>query len=269
MNDLQVLLVNALMYTLVWIYVIVKKRKFSVGLYLWTLFTFSAWGSYMFFQQPLIAKSVHNNPQHFDALLYLFIVLLLFISPFFNAVKLKKHDIFIPHFNILKWLMVLYIGWQVIMAFIDIDQMMNILNMDVGNLSDARDNMYSGTNSNIGKYPLLNRISLVFSGLNPIALGLAVFLFFCYNSHRRLIKYFLFATLFSIFMSSVIQVSRGIITSNAIYVGLILIYIRDFIDARTKKIILFYCLPFICFSAFFFLDYYNFKIWRYGRLYDV
>ncbi len=252
MDSSTYLLINAGLYTTVLVVVIFMYRKLSVGLSIWFFYTISAWTSFLFYQHPFAKGTIHDNPQHMDALLYLFVVLLLFISPFFNATKLKKRPIEIPYLEVVRGMLIGVIVIQVILTAVNIPQIVNIIQIDSSMLLDYRENMYEEGNSLITQIPMLNRINLIYSGLKPISLGFSVFLFFCYKRHRILVIAFLFSSILQVFTDTVIQVSRGIIVSSLLYTFVILVYIRDYIDARKRNILLVILIPVLFFAVSFF-----------------
>ena len=90
-DSLQYILYNAYAYTIVLLF-LYKWRGFSVGLFLWGIYTVSSWCSYWFYSNPLTPVLLDKlyNPQTPFAFIYLFVVLFLFIQP---LTKIRHFDI--------------------------------------------------------------------------------------------------------------------------------------------------------------------------------
>lgn len=272
MEEKYLLLSNALIYTLT-LFIFIKKRKLSVGHIVWGLFTLSAWASYGFVQQPNFIGSVHDNLLTWQPLIYLYIVLLIFFLPLFKYDKLPyfKRGILIPKFNIWKWVMFFCIGFQILSFFVNLPNIKTILNADTMALADYRDNVYDGSNSVMSSIPLLNRFSLVYSGMRTICVASSIFLFLCYKKHRKIVTIFLITSMADVVMQVIIMVSRGIMVSYMIYIVTILVFLRDYISSKAKKIMVLYCIPIVivAFSAFWaisvsrFGDLANFMMFKY------
>ena len=263
MDSSSILLINAGLYTIVLFGVILLYKNLNVGLCLWSFYTISAWASFLFYQHPYTRGTLHDNPLHFDALLYLFVVLLLFISPFFKVRKLKKRLIDIPYFEVVGCVLIGIIALQVILTLINFPQLVNIMQTESSMLLDYRENMYEEGNSLVNQLPMLNRINLIYSGLKPICLGFSVFLFFCYKKHRFLVITFLFSSLLQVFTDAIIQVSRGVIVSSLLYIFIIFVYIRSYIGTRDRYILLVTIVPILFFALSFF---WVISVSRFGNL---
>lgn len=271
MNSSLVLLnLNAIAYTLLFVYFI-KRSGLSIGLVIWGIFTISSWASFMLYQQEAFKGTLHDTTQTVGPFIYLFIVLFLFISPLTKITKISVNSIIFRHTTLLKWLMICVVSFQVLCLIVNLPSISNILNTNVANLSDYRNAVYDSSNSLIGKIPMLNRINLLYSGLKPICVGLSLVLLLCYNKNRKLTKLFFLTTSLDVVMEVIVMVSRGIMVSYLIYYSIILVLLREYLDAKLKRALVFYCMPlvFIVFSFFWavsvsrFGDLANYMLYKY------
>lgn len=269
-SSLIILLFNAIAYSLVSVYFF-RRLGLSIGLVIWGIFTMSAWSSFMLYQQMPFKRSLHDNDQEIWPFVYLFVVLFLFISPLAKITKIPKNSIVFSHFSFLKWLMICVICFQVLCFVINIPSISNILNSGTAILNDYRNAVYDSSNSLVGKIPILNRFNLLYSGLKPICAGLSLVLLLCCNKYRKLTKLFFITTSLDVAMEIVIMVSRGILVNYIIYYSIILVLLREYISARIKRTLVFYCIPlgFAVFSFFWivsvsrFGDLANYMVYKY------
>lgn len=252
MDSFIVLIINALLYSSVFVWY-ARKKILSIGLTIWGLYTFSSWMSVLFFLQPGFKGCMHDNPQHIEAVLYLFIVLYIFISPLFSITKMNADTKErIPKEKMLMILVSVLSIVQILLVFVDFSKITETLSMNNDQLLDARTNVYYESNSLTAKNPFLAMLSTLETAIHPLAAGLSIYLLLCYKKHRRLIKLFFLAVVFSTLKTVVVSVSRGEMISNAIYFAVVLVYLRDFISAKAKKIMMLYLLPILVLSVVFF-----------------
>lgn len=272
MDRAYLLLINAIAYTLTFIYFI-KKRNLSVGHIIWGLFTLSSWGSFLLIRQPLFAGSLHDNPMTIWPFIYLYLVLLIFFLPLFKLDKLTffKNGIEIPNFKIWKYVMIACISWQILSFIINLPDITQITNTNTAELAEYRDVVYESSNSAITKNPILNRFNLVFSGLRSICFAMSIFLMLCYKKHRKIVTIFFITSIIDIIAYIVLMVSRGLMVCYTIYAVSLLVFLREYLTSRIKRMMIVYGIPFIviAFSAFWaisvsrFGELANFMIFKY------
>ncbi len=242
MDSVTLLIYNAICYSIVLVYFTYKKGL-SVGSLIWGLYTISSWASVLLFRHPDFGGTIHDNPQHPDALIYLFVILFIFIFPLFNLKKIPKDSISFTKPNTLKWIMIVCICIQLVMSYLNLSHAQEILNAGLENLTEFRDNVYDGANDIISQIPALNRINLVYSGMKYICFGLSIVLIICYPFNRKLVWLFFASTMLDRLMLTTLMVSRSEMVIMILFTALILFLFRDFLSSKTKKIFLFYCTP--------------------------
>ena len=263
MSDFDILQTNALLYTFTLVFVIITKKRISIGLILLGLFTFSSWMSVLLLNQSFFEHSIHNNHQHLDALLYLYAIVMICLSPLFRVSRAVENGICFSNIRFLYYLIICVGSFQLLRFIIELPLIYNIVTMNDYFLSDMRENVYVGSNSIFFKIPLLNRLYHLYSGIQPLSLGLSVVLFLTYKRNRKLIIFFMLTNLLAVVTNSIVDVSRGVIVETAIFIFLILFYLRDYINARVKIFFIVVVLPSSIITAIFF---WTVTISRFGEM---
>ena len=188
MSSEEVLLLNAILYTVTLFY-FYFKYKLSVGVFIWILYTLSAWSSFLFVQQPLYASSAHASTQTLLPCFYLYVIFVIAMTPLMKLNKIESIDSL--NHRLLIAIMVVCSLIQVLFFIVDIPAMLNVMRSGSGMLSELRSTVYGDDGlSAITKNVWLNKISLLYSGIRIFATGLSVIMFIAYNKHRRLVTIF-------------------------------------------------------------------------------
>lgn len=271
MDRLAILTFNALAYTAAGAY-FYKRTGLSVGLVIWAVYTLSAWCSVFFVMQPDFAGCFHDEPiTSYNGLGYLFVTLLLFIYPLTLVRKAERGKMSFNHPQQLRLLMIGAIAVQLLFILVNLPSAMEVLAAGNDSLSDYRDEVYEDASSPLASNPWLNRIALLFNCVPQICLGVSIYLLFCYKEDRKLVKWLFGVTITCIAISTIVQVSRGSMVLTVIFIAITLVYMRDFISSKLKRILLVYGLPaiFVLVSFFWaisvsrFGDLANFMMFKY------
>lgn len=271
MDRVTILALNALAYTGAAAY-FYKRSGLSVGLMIWAIYMISAWGSVMLVMQPDFVGSMHDNPiKSPEGLGYLFIVLLIFIYPLTKIRKAERGKISFSHPKALRFLMLGAIAVQLLFIVVDLPTAKEILSAGASSLVDYRDEVYDEGNSAITANPMLNRISLLFSCIRQMCLGLSIYLLLCYKEDRTIVKWLFGVTIACIAEATIVQVSRGVMVLTLLFIVIILVYMRDFLSAKFKRGCIIYGLPALVVMISFFWaisvsrfdDLANFMIFKY------
>ena len=206
MSDFDILQTNALLYTFTLVFVIITKKRISIGLILLGLFTFSSWMSVLLLNQSFFEHSIHNNHQHLDALLYLYAIVMICLSPLFRVSRAVENGICFSNIRFLYYLIICVGSFQLLRFIIELPLIYNIVTMNDYFLSDMRENVYVGSNSIFFKIPLLNRLYHLYSGIQPLSLGLSVVLFLTYKRNRKLIIFFMLTNLLAVVTNSIVKI---------------------------------------------------------------
>ena len=163
MNSVEVLLLNALLYTLTLFY-FYFKYKMSVGVIVWVLYTVSAWSSFLFIQQPNYASSIHASEQTLLPCIYLYIVLVLAMAPLMRVNKIESIDF--TNYRILKYIIIVCTAIQIMFFLLDIPAMLRVIQSGSGMLKELRSTVYGGDESIslLSQNAVLNRLKNLFSG---------------------------------------------------------------------------------------------------------
>ena len=250
MSSVEVLLINAILYTFTLLYFSIR-HKLSVGVLIWSLYTISAWSSFLFVQQPLYSSSLHMSEQTIMPCLYLYIILIIAMTPLMKLNKLENVDF--SNKRLLKAIIIICTIIQLVFVIVDIPSMIKVLTSGTSMLNELRSTLYENEGITlVTENPLLNRISLLFSGMRILSTGLSVITFFTFKDNRKLINLFAISALLNNIRLIVTQVGRG----EMVFVFLIYIctiyLVRDCLSAKSKRLILIYGLPIVAVGAVFF-----------------
>ena len=251
MSSTSILLVNAVAYSLAAGYMYMK-RKVSLGLLIWIIYTVSAWASFFFIQHPMYKWSMHASEQTLPPCIYLFILLLVCIMPLTHIDKVGK--IILPETAVLKIILVICIIFQLVFILADIKTVFYLLssNIELGDIRTAAYGREADTFSTITKNPITNYMYLLFIGFKPLSVGLSVVLYFCSKKSRSLIIIFALITLIYSIQTVIITAGRGELVITLLNYSFSLFLVRDHLSSKSKKIIVLYTIPTIIIVSIFF-----------------
>ena len=261
MNSVEVLLLNALLYTLTLFY-FYFKYKMSVGVIVWVLYTVSAWSSFLFIQQPNYASSIHASEQTLLPCIYLYIVLVLAMAPLMRVNKIQSIDF--TNYRILKYIIIVCTAIQIMFFLLDIPAMLRVIQSGSGMLKELRSTVYGGDESIslLSQNAVLNRLKNLFSGIRVLATGLSVITFFACKKDRKLIIAFAISALLNNIRIIIVQIGRGeMILIFLLYVCTIYM-MRDWINERAKRKIFIIGLPIVIIGGSFF---WTISVSRFGK----
>lgn len=243
MDRLTILTLNAIAYTAAGAY-FYKRTGLSVGLVIWAVYMVSAWTSVFFVMQPDFGGCMHDNPiKSLDGLGYLFVTLLLFIYPLTLIRKARRGHMSFTHPKALRALMIGATVLQLLFALLDIPTVMEILGAGADSYVDYRDEVYDEGNSVLYSNPFLNRLTLLFGCVPQMCLGVAIYLLLCYDKDKPVVRWLFAATVACIVVTTIVQVSRGAMVLTLLFVVIMLVYLRDFLSPKLKRILVGYGLP--------------------------
>lgn len=250
MSSEEVLLLNAILYTVTLFY-FYFKYKLSVGVFIWILYTLSAWSSFLFVQQPLYASSAHASTQTLFPCFYLYVVFVIAMTPLMKLNKIESIDSL--NHRLLIAIMVVCSLIQVLFFIVDIPAMLNVMRSGSGMLSELRSTVYGDDGlSAITKNVWLNKISLLYSGIRIFATGLSVIMFIAYNKHRRLVTIFAVSALLNNLRIIIVQVGRGEMVFVFLLYACTIYLMRDWLSADSKRKVVMISIPVILIGGTFF-----------------
>lgn len=238
MNSEQVCFYNAVAYSIIFIYYLLKN-KVSLGLAIWGIFTVSAWCTFIFIQQPMYSTTIHYSKQQLSAYLYLLLVIYLFISPLFQIKPLSKNSIIITHYGFIRKYMIFTIIFQTLSILVDLTALKDVLSLNQQNITTYKDFSYEET-TNIPAYsiPILAQVKgLVLTPLSSFNIALALLMYFCWNKDRKIIQFFTITTILDSLINVLIAVSRGQTFFLIVYCAIILFLLYHNISQKQKKIL--------------------------------
>lgn len=251
MSSEEVLLVNAILYTVTLLYFYLKY-KFSVGVLVFILYTVSAWSSYLFVQQPLYASSAHASIQTLYPCVYLYIIFVITMSPLMKLNKIESIDSL--NHRLLVAIMIMCSIVQILFVIVDIPSMLKVMSSESVILKGLRSTVYGDDGlSAITKNVWLNKISLLYSGIRIFATGLSVIMFIAYNNHRRLVTVFSVSALLNNLRIIIVQVGRGEMIFVFLLYASTIYLMRDWLSDENKRKIIMLSIPVIIVGVTFFV----------------
>lgn len=253
MSSVEVLLLNAVLYTITLI-IFYKKYKLSVGVIVWLLYTVSAWSSYFFIQQPEYIGTTHDSEQTLFPCIYLYLIFFVSMIPLMKIDKIKKIDeVYIFNSRLFKWLMIVCTIIQFVFFIVDIPTMISVLGSGAYMYSALRDTIYSGElYSNVTQNVLLNKLSLLFSGIRIISTGLSIVAFFTFKRRRVLVNLFALSALLNNLRIIITQIGRGEMILIFLLYACVTYLVRDWIDEKKRRKTLLFVLPAVVIGVSFF-----------------
>lgn len=250
MSSFSVLLINAILYTATLIYFF-KKYRLSVGVLIWTMYTVSAWSSFLFIQQPGYASSVHASEQTMFPCIYLYIIFVISMLPLMKLYRIENVDFF--NKRIIKAIMVVCIVVYFLFFVVDLPVMTNVASIGTNALSALRQTVYGDEGmSRVTQNVWLNRVSVLFLGMRVLATGLSVIVFSTYKDNRRLVNLFFIACLLNNIRVILTQVGRGEIVLITLLYASIFYLVRDYLSEKRKRALFIYALPIVSVGVIFF-----------------
>ena len=250
MSSFTVLLINAILYTGTLVYFF-KKYRLSVGVLIRTMYTVSAWSSFLFIQQPGYSTSVHASEQTIIPCFYLYIIFIITMLPLMKLYKIENVDFF--NARILRAIMIICILVYFVFFIVDLPVMTNVASVGTNALSSLRQTVYGDEGmSRVTQNVWLNRVSVLFLGMRVLATGLSVITFTTFKENRKLVDLFFVACLLNNIRIILTQVGRGEIVLITLLYASLFYLVRDYLSAKRKRALLVYALPIVVVGAVFF-----------------
>lgn len=250
MGSVEVLLLNALLYSITLIY-FYKKYDLSVGVIIWLLYTISSWSSFLFVQQPGYVGTIHDTPQTLLPCLYLYVIFLISMKPLMRLHTIERVSLSIG--QMARYLIIALIVIQVVFIIVDIPTVVRNLSTNTMMLNELRSNIYGDEGvSLVTQNPLLNKFFLLFSGMRILATGLSVVLFFTNTDDRRLVNTFAIVTLLNNLRQIIVQVGRGEMIMVFLLYTCMVYLLKDKISKKVKRRVIIFSIPVVIVGALFF-----------------
>ena len=250
MGSVEVLLLNALLYSITLIY-FYKKYDLSVGVIIWLLYTISSWSSFLFVQQPGYVGTIHDTPQTLLPCLYLYVIFLISMKPLMRLHTIERVSLSIG--QMARYLIIALIVIQVVFIIVDIPTIVRNLSTNTMMLNELRSNIYGDEGvSLVTQNPLLNKFFLLFSGMRILTTGLSVVLFFTNTDDRRLVNTFAIVTLLNNLREIIVQVGRGEMIMVFLLYTCMVYLLKDKISKKVKRRVIIFSIPVVIVGALFF-----------------
>ena len=250
MGSVEVLLLNALLYSITLIY-FYKKYDLSVGVIMWLLYTISSWSSFLFVQQPGYVGTIHDTPQTLLPCLYLYVIFLISMKPLMRLYTIERVSLSIG--QMARYLIIALIVIQTVFIVVDIPTVVRNLSTNTMMLNELRSSIYGDEGvSLVTQNPLLNKFFLLFSGMRILATGLSVVLFFTNTDNRRLVNTFAIVTLLNNLRQIIVQVGRGEMIIVFLLYTCMVYLLKDKISKKVKRRVIIFSIPVVIVGVLFF-----------------
>ena len=250
MSSVEVLLLNALLYSITLIY-FYKKYDLSVGVIIWLLYTISSWSSFLFVQQPGYVGTIHDTPQTLLPCLYLYVIFSISMKPLMRLYTIERVSLSIG--QMARYLIIALIVIQAVFIIVDIPTVVRNLSTNTMMLNELRSSIYGDEGvSLVTQNSLLNKFFLLFSGMRILATGLSVVLFFTNTDNRRLVNTFAIVTLLNNLREIIVQVGRGEMIMVFMLYACMVYLLKDKISKKVKRRVIIFSISVVIVGALFF-----------------
>lgn len=230
MNNENILLYLASILTL-FSFFYIKLRNMTSGAILLLLYTFCAWGGYIYYKTGAVFLFNDRVSLTVEPFVYLVCVLFIFFYPFlmFRVSNYTSIEI-IDKKNFLKVVKILLYA-EILLIILFLPSLMSAMS---GNVGDNRNAIYEGESFIAIKNPLILYVYRLVGGLKQLCIVIAFYGFIFYRK-EKIMKWFLLISIAYPVFVSLIYIMR----SQILLVMLLLIYIaymfKPFISKRIWK----------------------------------
>jgi oligosaccharide repeat unit polymerase len=204
----------------------IKKNKMSPGGLILLLYSFCAWGSYLYYKTGSALLFNSSIELTIEPFVYLIIVLSFFFYPVlkfgtynYSEIEIIDRGIFVRFVKVL-----FIIELLLIVAFLP-----SLIQAMSGNIGDNRNLIYEGENFITINNPLILYAFRLIGGLRQLNIVVAIYGYLFYRN-ERIMKWFLFLSLTYPIFVSLIYVMRSQILLIIIFVAYITYIFKPFIS---------------------------------------
>ncbi|MDR2955365.1 MAG: oligosaccharide repeat unit polymerase [Prevotella sp.] len=231
----EILLGNAIVYTLTLLIYYIKSKSFNVGVLLLSLYTAAAWASLGFFNHPWFYFSVSYSHMTIEPFIYLYIALMLFMYSFLKVKSNTISTIVQPSVSKLLPLIKVLTIILIIHTSLILTTLPSLMRQD---LSEIRDSVvYEGEQAWFMGYSSLNLIHLFSTGLRPFYIIFAFYTYFVSSNKNRWYWIFFLMTIIWLIASTIFNAARGNLLLSLIFIFSLFILFHKHISEKKKKML--------------------------------
>ncbi len=233
MSSSNILISNALLYTLTLFLYFIKNKSLNVGVVLLSLYTIAAWASVLLENHELFIFSIHYSKITIEPFVYLYIALMLFILPLLRFKSNEITHITPPSETKLSLLIKVLI---IINIFCIIIQIPTIQDMGVEiNWEELKGTHYeSEIRFWFYKYSILSHINLLGTAFLPISMALSFYAYFLLD-RNKLYTVFFYSTLLLEILVTIVNGNRGNIIIDIVFMFCMYLLFKKFISEKKIK----------------------------------
>lgn len=235
---MNILVFNALAYTLTAICYYLKIKKINAGLYLMVYYTICAWGAVAYYTHPLFTYMKGNSNYEFEPFLYLFLTIGIFAYPIlkYDSSGIRKVQVVDSKF-LIKFIKIVLIVQIVLYVTLFPSFIKAVLSSNIG---DYRNDTYD--EAEVVKFPFyaLNLLSRLYMGMRNVVIIIACYALLFEKTRTKLVKlFFVSSFLFPIYAFTA-YMSRAVMVMQLAFSIFLFIMLLSFIAYRMRKKIILY-----------------------------
>ena len=238
MSELQILIFNAAVFSILAVYHYWKNRKLNIAFYILAYYSICAWGALLYHEHELCHYMRGRETYSIIPFLYLIPVILLFAYPIirYDNTRITRIETLNSNFFInLVWIL-LFI--QIVLYIILFPSFLKaILSSNIG---DYRNDTYD--ESEIVQFPnyFFNILCRLYMGARNVVILIAAYGLLVIKTHRKLLKIFLVTSLcFPVYMFTA-YASRAVMIMTFFFLVFIFVFLSVFMNVGLKKKIVSY-----------------------------
>ena len=238
MSELQILIFNAAVFSILAVYHYWKNRKLNIAFYILAYYSICAWGALLYHEHELFHYMRGRETYSIIPFLYLIPVIFLFAYPIirYDNTRITRIETLNSNFFInLVWIL-LFI--QIVLYIILFPSFLKaILSSNIG---DYRNDTYD--ESEIVQFPnyFFNILCRLYMGARNVVILIAAYGLLVIKTHRKLLKIFLVTSLcFPVYMFTA-YASRAVMIMTFFFLVFIFVFLSVFMNVGLKKKIVSY-----------------------------
>lgn len=231
--DLNILITNALLYTIAALCYYLRKRRINSAFYLIAYYAICAWGAVAYYTHPLFAYIRGVAHYEFEPFIYLFLAIGIFAYPIlkYDSTGIIKAQATDPTF-LIKFIKIIFIIQIVLYVTLFPSFLKALL---ASNLGDYRNETYD--EAEVVKFPIyaLNLLSRLYMGMRNVVIIIACYALLFEQKHRKLMKYFFISSFLFPIYAFTAYMSRAVMVMQLCFSIFIFIVLLSFIAYKQRR----------------------------------
>jgi oligosaccharide repeat unit polymerase len=227
MTSNTILVINAITYSITFIYFFLKNKKINIGLSLLLLTVICSWSSVALYNNPLFPNTVHYSKMTIEPFVFLYVCLMMYFRPYLNN---QENDVIILPPSKKKKDFV--ISLMIIILLISI-----LILLPQSNLNDLGDTRAMLSSSGIKLWFssnwFLSKLFLLTTSIIPFIIIFSFYSAFVEHTKKGILLFILLCVFLAIYGISFAE--RGHLMVSIIYIGFLFIFFRKTISKKMRR----------------------------------